>query len=132
MLQTDDVGNLFACLQAAYGHTWAHKADAVPVWQAALKNFSAEQVMTAANVVVERYKDFPPTLPQFVEIVQGRKERVTTYLPPRSFRPSEPRQSHAEDEAIKRHARLQTDRQVFVNNFIASILKYFIGCEHDD
>lgn len=85
MLQTDDVGNLFACLQAAYGHTWAHKADAVPVWQAALKDFSAEQVMTAANVVVERYKDFPPTLPQFVEIVQGRKERVTTYLPPAPF-----------------------------------------------
>ncbi len=85
MLQTDDVGNLFACLQAAYGHTWAHKADAVPVWQAALKDFSAEQVVTAANVVVERYKDFPPTLPQFVEIVQGRKERVTTYLPPAPF-----------------------------------------------
>ncbi len=85
MLQTDDVGNLFACLQAAYGHTWAHKADAVPVWQAALKNFSAEQILAAANKAVEKHKDYPPTLPQFLEIVEGRKERITTYLPPASF-----------------------------------------------
>ncbi len=85
MLQTDDVGNLFACLQAAYGHTWAHRADAVPIWQAALKDFSAQQVMSAANKAIEKYKDFPPTLPQFVEIVQGRKERVTTCLPPAPF-----------------------------------------------
>ena len=85
MLLTNDIGNLFACLQAAYGHTWAHKADAVPVWQTALAGFSADQVMTAANKAVKRYKDFPPTLPQFVEIVRGPKERITTYLPPAPF-----------------------------------------------
>ncbi|MGB0867428.1 MAG: hypothetical protein ACPGSC_13030 [Granulosicoccaceae bacterium] len=81
MLQTNDIGVLFATLQAAYGHQWAHKADAIPVWQQKLSRFSADQVMRAAEQAIERHPNFPPSIGQLVEVIHSQAPRPSTYLP---------------------------------------------------
>tara|TARA_Y100001968_G_scaffold311034_2_gene332597 strand:- start:390 stop:716 length:327 start_codon:yes stop_codon:yes gene_type:complete len=85
VLQTNDVGRLFATLQAAYGHSWAHKADAIPVWQEKLKGHSFDQIMRAANKAIDRHPNFPPSVGQLLEILKADKPRATTYLPPPPF-----------------------------------------------
>ncbi len=83
MLSTNDVGVLFACMKAAYGHQWPHTAEAIPVWQNALRRFNPKRVMEAANKAVFRHKDFPPTIGQFLDIVDppALPARPNTYLP---------------------------------------------------
>lgn len=81
MLIDKDIGRLFAIMQAAYGNQWTHKADAIPVWLRKLGGFSRGDVDNAANVAIERHKDYPPSLGQFTEIVAGPKPRANTYLP---------------------------------------------------
>ncbi len=83
MLSTNDVGVLFACMKAAYGHQWPHTAEAIPVWQNALSRFKPKRVMEAANKAVFRHKDFPPTIGQFLDIVDppALPARPNTYLP---------------------------------------------------
>jgi len=76
MLQTNDLGVLFASLQAAYGHKFAHQADAIPIWQNALRRYSAKQVMRGANTAVFEYPDFPPTLGQFVRLLDEAAPRL--------------------------------------------------------
>jgi len=85
VLQTNDIGQLFATLQAAYGHQWAHKADAIPVWRAKLNNFSPRQIMAAASEAIERHPDFPPSVGQFLEVLRAGQPRPTNYLPPPPF-----------------------------------------------
>jgi len=85
MLQTNDIGVLFATLQAAYGHQWPHKADAIPVWQAKLAGFEANEVMVAAGIAIEKYPNFPPSIGQLIEIIKANKPRITTYLPAPPF-----------------------------------------------
>jgi len=80
MLQTNDIGVLFATLQAAYGHQWAHKADAIPVWQAKLDGYTPPQIQAAASRAVEAHPDFPPSVGQFLEILRSNQPRATTYL----------------------------------------------------
>ena len=83
MLQTNDIGVLFACLQAAYGHSWAHKADAIPVWQTALIGYDRSQFMDAAEQWIKKFPEFPPSLGQFMEICDpsSRRPSANTYLP---------------------------------------------------
>ena len=103
MLQTNDVGVLFASMQASYGHTWAHKGDAIPVWQKRLSRFNSADVMRAAEKALAIYPDFPPTLGQFADLVdynqpllpdasgrsqedQTKAERIYAYTMPKSER----------------------------------------------
>lgn len=81
MLQTDDIGRLFAVLQAEYGYKWAHKADAIPVWQEKLRSFDVKQVMRAAAAAPDLYPDNPPTVGQLLAILRREKPRANTYLP---------------------------------------------------
>jgi len=81
VLQTNDIGVLFAALQAAYGYKWAHKADAIPIWQEKLHGFTAQQVMAAANRAIDIHKDYPPSVGQLLDILKASKPRPTTYLP---------------------------------------------------
>ena len=83
MLTTNDVGVLFASMQAVYGHQWSHTAEAIPVWQKALSRFKPEQIVSAANKAVYKHKDYPPTIGQFIDIVDPPKlpPRANTYLP---------------------------------------------------
>ena len=85
MLQPNDIGRLFATLQAAYGHSWAHKSDAIPIWQEKLRNFDRIEIMKAANEAVEAYPDFPPSVGQFLVVLNKAKPRANTYLPPPSY-----------------------------------------------
>ena len=82
MLQTDDIGVLFATLFAAYGNAWPHKADAIPVWQAKLNGYTKQQIMAAANRAIDEYQDFPPSIGQFLAVLRANTPRITTYLPP--------------------------------------------------
>ena len=84
MLSTDDVGLLFATLQAAYGYRWAHKADAIPVWKEKLKPYTANQVMRAASIAIDDYRE-SPTLGQFLAVLRAERPRITTYLLPGPF-----------------------------------------------
>ena len=88
MLQTDDIGRLFSVMQAAYGHQWPHKADAIPVWQAKLRGFGSQSVMKAADVAIEAYPDFPPSVGQVLEILRAGRSRTTKYLPAPAFDPA--------------------------------------------
>jgi len=81
MLLTNDVGILFATMQAAYGNQWPHKADAMPVWQEKLRRFTPEQVMKAANDAIDFYPDFPPSIGQLIIAINTQKPPVRTYLP---------------------------------------------------
>ena len=85
MLQTDDIGKLFATFQAAYGFQWAHKADAIPVWQAKPAAFDLPSVMAAAAKAIEHHPDFPPSVGQLIQIINADKPRITTYALPAPF-----------------------------------------------
>ena len=76
MLQTNDVGVLFASLQAVYGHKFAHQSDAIPIWQHALRDCSVKDIMRGANTAVLDYPDFPPTLGQFVRLLDEAAPRL--------------------------------------------------------
>lgn len=76
MLQTNDLGALFASLQAVYGHKWAHQADAIPIWQNALRQYSVKDIVRGANAAVLEYPDFPPTLGQFRRLVNESVPRL--------------------------------------------------------
>ena len=84
-LQTDDIGRLFAVMQAAYGYQWSHKADAIPVWQAKLGSFGIRAVMQAAEKAIEKYPDYPPSVGQVLAILRADQPRITTYLPAPAF-----------------------------------------------
>jgi hypothetical protein len=81
MLQTNDIGELFAQLQGAYGTRWQIGADAIPVWQKGLYNVTREQAMAAVPVVIQRHADFPPSLGQFLSACTAQRPRPSTYLP---------------------------------------------------
>ncbi len=85
MLQTDDIGKLFSTFQAAYGHQWPHRADAIPVWQAKLAGFDCAAIMSAAAKAIEQHPDFPPSVGQLIQILKADRPRITTYLPAPSF-----------------------------------------------
>jgi len=85
MLQTNDVGILFATMQAAYGHQWAHGADAMPVWQQKLESYTAHQVMQAASNAIEECPDYPPSLGKLIEILKTDQHSTTKYLPPSRY-----------------------------------------------
>lgn len=76
MLQTNDIGLLFASLQAVYGHKFAHQADAIPIWQNALRECSVKDIKRGANEAVLAYPDFPPTLGQFVRLLNESAPRL--------------------------------------------------------
>lgn len=82
MLSTADIGVLFASMQAAYGHRWAHGSDAIPVWLRAIGGFNRADLERATKQAIETHTDFPPSLGQFVKIIEGPPKRANTYLPP--------------------------------------------------
>ena len=81
MLQTNDIGEIFSQLRAAYGNQWGHGADAIPVWQKGLYNVTREQAMAAVPAVIQRHTDFPPSLGQFLSACTAQRPRPSTYLP---------------------------------------------------
>lgn len=85
MLMTNDIGVLFASMRTAYGAQWKHGAEAVEVWRNALKGYEPEAIRKAMTKVLDMHVEYPPTLPQFLQIMRGRTKRITTYLPPAPF-----------------------------------------------
>jgi len=85
MLMTNDIGVLFASMRTVYGAQWKHGQEAMQVWLSALKHLEPEALRKAMNDALKIHIDFPPTLPQFLQIAEGPKERITTYLPPAPF-----------------------------------------------
>lgn len=69
MLTSADMGELFSQMQAAYGHQWAHKANAMPLWMKMLGGFSRQDVLAAVPKVLKAYPDFPPSVGQFTDMV---------------------------------------------------------------
>lgn len=67
---TNDVGELFAVMQAAYAQRWTHGADAIPVWLGRLQNCRREDVMRAADKWLGIDPDWPPSLGRFAALVQ--------------------------------------------------------------
>ncbi len=85
MLMTNDVGVLFASMRTVYGAQWKHGPEAVEVWRNALKEYEPEAIRKATTAILDMHIDYPPNLPQFLQIVEGPKKRFTTYLPPAPF-----------------------------------------------
>ena len=82
---TNDIGGLFESMRTAYGPQWKHRQEAMQVWLKVLKNHDPEAIRNAMTAVLKTHLDYPPTLSQFLQIVEGPKERITTCLPPASF-----------------------------------------------
>lgn len=81
MLQTNDLGEIFAQFQAAYGAQWKQDASAIPLWQQALKDVDRQGAMVAVRrCTSELYTNYPPTLGQFLACCAVRP-RPNTYLP---------------------------------------------------
>jgi len=78
----NDVANLFKSMRIAYGAQWKHGSDAIGVWLGALQKFSADEILNGANECMALFIDYPPTLPQFLKIMEPLT-RPNTYLPPR-------------------------------------------------
>lgn len=81
MLVTDDIGKLFSAMRTAYGNQWKHGSDAIGVWRSALNRFSPADIQNGAERCLEVFVDYPPTLPQFIKLLEPEKERPNTYLP---------------------------------------------------
>ena len=83
MLTTHDIGTLFASMRAIYGHQWAHPSEAIPIWWSALKHFAEAELKQAVVASIERHPNFPPTLPQFLQILKPPPAQrcANTYLP---------------------------------------------------
>lgn len=84
MITTHDIGNLFESMRIVYGSQWKHGPNAIGVWREALRKSNPDQIRQAANDCIAKYKDFPPTLPQFIGLVYPDKMKPApnTYLPP--------------------------------------------------
>ncbi len=74
-LQTNDVGEFFSIMEAAYGNRWRHGADAVPVWQEGLNRFDRLEVLNAAGRAIVEHPDFPPSLGQIIAICNAGRPR---------------------------------------------------------
>ena len=70
MITTRDTANLFQSMRTAYGNLWKHGPEAMNVWTDALKRYDFDDVRKAANAVLGHYVDFPPSLPQFLNMVR--------------------------------------------------------------
>ena len=81
MITDSDIGQLFSIMRAAYGNTWPHQADAIPVWFTRFGGFNRDELFRAADAAIQKYPDFPPTLGQFDFIISGPPQRASTYLP---------------------------------------------------
>lgn len=77
MLVTNDIGALFQSMRTAYGPQWKYGADAIPVWLAALKHFSQADVRKAANEAITHFVDYPPSLPQFLDVIRDTTPKLT-------------------------------------------------------
>jgi len=91
MLTTHDIGNLFESMRVSYGAQWKHGTEAMPVWRNALARFTPDQLMKAANDVLKAHVDYPPTLPQFLFIIDPPVSQTAlpgTYLPPPQMPPA--------------------------------------------
>jgi len=85
MLSTNDVGELFEAMRTAYGPQWKHGSSAMEVWRRAMTKHTPKELMRAASDVLRVHVDHPPTLPQFVSVLENRQPRKTTYLAPPSI-----------------------------------------------
>lgn len=70
MLTSTDIGELFSQMQAAYGHSWAHKANAMPLWGKMLGGFGRQDVLAAVPKALKTYPDYPPSVGQFADLVE--------------------------------------------------------------
>ena len=58
-------------MRASYGLLWKHDSEgALQIWANALAEYDREQIDLALDQMLSRYMNFPPTLPQFLELVR--------------------------------------------------------------
>ena len=72
-------------MRTAYGAQWKHATpEAMQVWLNALMRFTSLEIKIAVEDSLSRYIDFPPNLPQFIQLCTPSQfvPRPTTYLPP--------------------------------------------------
>ena len=91
MITNEDMGKVFASMRIAYGGQWKHGESAVRAWRNALSNADHDELMSAVNRTLSdpRFEKHPPTLPQFIQVVNGNKERPTTFLPKPKYSPQQ-------------------------------------------
>jgi len=82
-LPSEWIARLFSRFQAIYGNRvgtmWgeADPSEVRQVWADALGRFSADDLRSALDAVMPAYPDYPPTLPQFVNLcMDSRRKRA--------------------------------------------------------
>lgn len=81
MIDRSTVVKLFSQMRSAYGYQWGLESADIDVWLRRLGGFSESQILDAADRAPAQYRDRPPNLGQFEELVAGPPKRATTYRP---------------------------------------------------
>ena len=57
-------------MRTSYGSLWKHDSqEALSVWLTALAPYSQDQIKVALGKCLDSHVDYPPTLPQFLQII---------------------------------------------------------------
>ena len=86
MLMTNDVGNLFKYMTTLYGRKWTPGPDDIDHWRLALRKYNLDDITAASRKSLEAYPDFPPTLLEFVRLVEDSRPMLP---PPGDGNPEE-------------------------------------------
>ena len=72
MAKAEDIAHLSMCMRTSYGPLWKNdSAEALQIWANVLSEFGGEQIKRALNMCLDRHMDYPPTLPQFLNLVRA-------------------------------------------------------------
>ena len=71
MASSENIGHLTMSMRTCYGSLWKHDTqEAMQVWANALARYDGQQINEALATCMGYFKDFPPTLPQFLEVIR--------------------------------------------------------------
>ena len=76
------INKVFIIFSAIYGNLWEKSRDpdtwttTIELWSDELKKYSPDLIILAAKNTGKYNKDFPPTLPQFIEVIKKYKNDV--------------------------------------------------------
>ncbi len=145
---TDDANNVFRVMHGFYGNLFLSKfatgearadggdggvASARTIWAHGLRDFDLSTVKTALARVMDAHPEFPPTLPQFVQLCKACAPRPVyrdTLPPPAIDRAEQMRKAKAHLEAAKAAAatRALPDGLALLKRAIADA----VGCAGGD
>jgi len=71
MAKPEDIASLTVSMRIAYGVLWKNDSlESLKVWSNALAPFDQTQIAVAMHKCLSTFIDYPPTLPQYLELIR--------------------------------------------------------------